>query len=104
MSDWNATHITPLPPICEPWMESVHRRELAEYRKLYAQCVPVQVLPWWKRILLVYAALLLTGCASALEKKYTDSCVITQPDKQGAGFTTGTFPCKLQHVTVDEKK
>lgn len=48
-------------------------------------------------IVFILAALILTGCASTLERSYPDTCVMTQPDKSGPGVTAGTFPCKLRH-------
>ncbi len=48
-------------------------------------------------ILLVLVALLLTGCASSFEKRYTDDCVMTQADTQGPGVTASSWPCKIQH-------
>lgn len=49
-------------------------------------------------------SLLLTGCASVFEKPYPDTCVVTQRDTQGPGYMTGTFPCRLKHVTVPTPK
>ena len=44
-------------------------------------------------VLALYLAL--TGCLS--QSTYNSTCDITQPDKQGTGYTVGTFPCKLVH-------
>ena len=53
---------------------------------------------------LLMLALLLAGCAApvhqALNDKFPDSCDVRQPDKEGHGFTKGTFPCKLTHEKV----
>lgn len=53
-------------------------------------------------IVLLLAVLFITGCASALETRYPDTCVVTQRDTQGPGYTTGTFPCTLKHVMVKD--
>lgn len=56
-------------------------------------------------ILFLLLSLLLTGCTTPLlTGQYPESCSITQPDKEGTGHTTGTFPCRLQHVVSGEAK
>jgi hypothetical protein len=47
--------------------------------------------------------LVLGGCTK-VGVPYPDTCVMTQADAQGGGMTTGTFPCKLRHVTVEQAK
>jgi hypothetical protein len=48
--------------------------------------------PLWLCAVLV---LLLGGCIAT--SRFPEQCSITQPDKQGTGYTIGTFPCKLEH-------
>ena len=54
------------------------------------------------KYLVICALALLTGCAS-LTDRYPQTCDLTQPDKQGPGYTVGTFPCKLQHHEVGKQ-
>lgn len=51
-----------------------------------------------------FLVLLLVGCAPTREATYLDTCTITQHDKQGAGVTTGTFACRLQHQPAPAPK
>ena len=52
--------------------------------------------------LIIALSLLLTGCIST--NKYPATCDVQQPDKQGPGYTVGTFPCQLQHYEGKEVK
>jgi hypothetical protein len=53
------------------------------------------------KYLLTLCLLTLGGCIAT--SKYPATCDITQPDKQGPGYTVGTFPCSLTHHEGKEK-
>ena len=50
-------------------------------------------------IALALLLLVCVGCATS-PVPYPDTCTLAQPDKDGAGYTTGVMPCRLQHTTL----
>jgi len=47
--------------------------------------------------------LLLSACAPTYDARYPDTCDVKQADQDGKGYTTGYFPCRLQHTVVKEQ-